>query len=78
MMLKLITYVYFAQVLKQKIEHVGQDLRDKIESGQVSLVQESREEQALRQIRKDKANKKRKEIEEKLRQMLFEYTLTKK
>lgn len=52
-------------------------MRQKIETGKVSLVQENREEEVLAQIRREKATKKRKEIEEKLRQMLFDYTITK-
>ena len=63
--------------LQIKIDNESQDIKSKIVDGSVPLVQENREEVALKQIRKDKAFKKRKEIEEKLRQMLFEYTITK-
>ena len=49
----------------------------KITQGDVKVTQDNPEESAFRQIRKEKALQKRKEIEEKLRQMLTEYSITK-
>lgn len=67
----------FVQALANKLENESYDVRTKIEEGGLPVGQEGREEQVLKQIRKDKASKKRKEIEDRLRQMLSEYTITK-